>query len=89
MRNASNCSSSNIQKKGLKDKPNNFKSPVSRLHKKRLCLKCGGKFPSEGTHNRICVKCILINDRILKDTYSLNLRISDVMNCAENIQESV
>ncbi len=41
MRNTSNCLSLNIEEKELKDRPNNFNSPVSRLHKKRLCLKCG------------------------------------------------
>ena len=83
MRNTSNCSNANIEEKELKDKPNNFNLPVSRLHKKRLCLKCGKKFLSESPHNRICVKCVLINNRIRADTYFLNLKISDVMNCVE------
>ncbi len=65
MRNTSSCLSSNIEEKELKDKPDNFNTPVGRLQKKRLCLKCGKKFLSEGPHNRICVKCGLINDRII------------------------
>ncbi len=80
MRNTSSCSSSNIEEKELKDKPNNFNTWVGRLQKKRLCLKCGKKFLSKGPHNRICVKCGLINDRIIVVTYSVSLRFSDVMN---------
>ena len=54
---------------------------VGKLQNKRLCLKCGKKFLSEGPHNRICVKCGLINDRIIiVGTYSVSLRFSDVMN---------
>ncbi|MFQ5712701.1 MAG: hypothetical protein ACE5GU_01580 [Candidatus Scalinduaceae bacterium] len=83
MRNTSNFSSANIEEKALKDKPVNFNSPVSRLHKKRLCLKCGKKFLSEGPHNRICVKCGLINDGIRVGIYSVSLRFAEVMNCIE------
>ncbi len=81
MRNTSSCLSSNIEEKELKDKPNNFNTRVGKLQSKRLCLKCGKKFLSEGPHNRICVKCGLINDRIIiVGTYSVSLRFSDVMN---------
>ena len=83
MRNTSSCLSLNIEEKELKDKPDNFNTPVDRLQNKRLCLKCGKKFLSEGPHNRICVKCGLINDRIIVVTYSVSLRFSDVMNFVE------
>ena len=83
MRNTSSCLSLNIEEKELKDRPNNFNIPVGRLQKKRLCLKCGKKFFSKSPHNRICVKCVSINDSIRADTYSLSLSISDVMNCVE------
>lgn len=84
MRKTSNCSNANIEEKTLKDKASNFNLPVSRLPKKRLCLKCGEKFLSEGPHNRICVKCVLMNNAIRTDTYSLSLEISDVKNCVED-----
>ena len=81
MRNTSSYLSSNIQEKELKDKPNNFNTPVGRLQNKRLWLKCGKKFLSKGPHNRICVKCDLINDRIgIVGTYSVSSRFSDVTN---------
>ncbi len=84
MRNYSGCTSTNIEENELKDKPDNFNTPVNRLHKKRLCLKCGKRFLSQGHHNRICVKCGLINDRIrIVGTYSLSLRFSDVMDYVE------
>ncbi|HDY66629.1 MAG TPA: hypothetical protein ENH85_02430 [Candidatus Scalindua sp.] len=79
MRNTSSYLSSNIQEKELKDKPDNFNTWVGKLQNKRLCLKCGKKFLSEGPHNRICVKCGLINVRIIVGTYSVSLRFSDVM----------
>ncbi len=79
MKNTSSCLSSNIEEKELKDKPNNFNTPVGRLQKKRLCLKCGKEFLSKGPHNRICVKCGLINNRIIVGAYSVSLRFSDVM----------
>ncbi len=80
MRNTSSYCSSNIQDKELKHKPNNFNTSVGKLQNKRLCLKCGQKFLSEGPHNRICVKCGLINDRIIVVTYSVSLSFAKVMN---------
>ena len=81
MRNYSGCASTNIEKNELKDKPDNFNTSVGKLQNKRLCLKCGKKFLSEGPHNRICVKCDLINDRIrIVGTYSVSSRFSDVTN---------
>ena len=71
MKNTSICLSSNIEEKELKDKPNNFNTPVGRLQKKRLCLKCGKKFLSKGPHNRICITCCLINERIRTEVYIL------------------
>ncbi len=83
MRNTSSCLSSNIEEKELKDKPNNFNTSLGKLQKKRLCLKCGKKFLSKGPHNRICIKCCLINERIRTGIYSVSLRSSDVMNFVE------
>lgn len=83
MRNYSGCSSTNIEENELKDKPDNFNTPVNRLHKKRLCLKCGEKFLSQGHHNRICVRCGLSNERIRTSSYALSMRLSDVMNYVE------
>ncbi len=83
MRNTSDCLSSIIEEKELKGKPDNFNTPMGRLQKKRLCLKCGKKFLSKWHHNRICVKCSLINERISAGTYSVSLSFAKVMNCVE------
>ncbi len=40
--------------------------------KKRLCLKCGKKFLSECSYNRICEKCSLINEEIALHTHSVS-----------------
>lgn len=89
MRNYSGCSSTNIEKNELKDKPDNFNTPVNRLYKKRLCLKCGEKFLSQGRHNRICVKCGLSNERIRTHSYVLSMRLPDVMNYVEEHTQSI
>lgn len=39
------------------------KPPPSQATSRR-CLKCGGWFPSEGFHNRICGVCNGRNDRL-------------------------
>ena len=31
---------------------------------KRICLKCGKKFPSIGPYNRLCDKCSSMNERV-------------------------
>ena len=40
--------------------------------KKRLCLKCGEKFLSECSYNRICEECSLTNERIALRTHSVS-----------------
>jgi len=40
--------------------------------KKRLCLKCGKKFLSECSYNRICEECSLTNERIALRTHSVS-----------------
>jgi hypothetical protein len=30
------------------------------IKKKRICLKCGDKFTSDGSHNRLCKNCITL-----------------------------
>ncbi len=80
MKNYFGCTSTNIEENELKDKPDNFITPVNRLHKKRLCLKCGKRFLSQGSHNRICLKCGLSNEGIRTYPYALSMRITDVMN---------
>ncbi len=62
MRTAYNRSNVNIEGKEIEYKPDNL-IMVSRLKKKTPCLKCGTEFLSEGSYNRICVKCNVINRR--------------------------
>ncbi len=88
MRNTSGCLSSNIEEKELKDKPNNFNIPVSRQEKERLCLKCGKNFLSNGPHNRICVKCGLINERS-KSRHIPNFTSGKVFRKSSNLIENL
>ncbi len=88
MKNYSGYTSTNIEENELKDKPDNYNTPVNRLHKKRLCLKCGKRFLSQGHHNRICVKCGLSNERIRLYSYALSMS-PDVMNYVEEHSQSI
>ncbi len=44
---------------------------VPSLKEKRICLKCGGKFPSKGPYNRICDKCSSMNERVSSSMYAI------------------
>ncbi len=74
MKNTSSYLISNRKKKGLRENPNISRA---RLQKKRLCLRCGEKFPSKGLYNRICERCSLLNERMVKSTYSVGNTTSD------------
>ena len=74
MKNTSGYLISNRKKKGLRENPNISRA---RLQKKRLCLRCGKKFPSKGLYNRICERCSLLNERMVKSTYSVGNTTSD------------
>jgi hypothetical protein len=41
------------------------------LKQKRICLKCGDKFPSKGPYNRLCDKCSSMNERVANSTYAI------------------
>ncbi len=60
-----------------KYKPEYYNIKVSKCEKKRSCLKCGNKFYSNGSQNRICTKCNLTNLRIGLARGSLSLRLED------------
>ncbi len=83
MRNYPGYLSTKIEKNELKDKPDNFITLVNRLHKKRLCLKCGKRFLSQGYHNRICIKCDLSNKKTRTSSYALSIRFSNITDYIE------
>ncbi len=74
MKNTSGYMISNRKKSELGENPN---ISSVRLQKKRLCLKCGKKFPSKGLYNRICERCSLLNERMATGTYSVGNTTSD------------
>lgn len=74
MKNTSGYMISNRKKSELGENPNISRA---RLQKKRLCLRCGEKFPSKGLYNRICERCSLLNERMVKSTYSVGNTTSD------------
>jgi len=59
-------------------KPNKLKSTSKEVgtnvissKQKRVCLKCGEKFPSKGPFNRVCDKCSSMNERVANSTYAV------------------
>ena len=80
MKNTSGYMISNRKKSELGENPN---ISSARLQKKRLCLKCGKKFPSKGLYNRICERCSLLNERMVKSTYSVGNTTSDKPHISE------
>ncbi len=74
MKNTSGYMISNRKKSELGGNPD---ISSARLQKKRLCLKCGKKFPSKGLYNRICERCSLLNERMATGTYSVGNTTSD------------
>ena len=56
-----------IRDTSLRSVTNKFESK-----KERLCLKCGEKFLSKRSSNRICEKCSLINEKIELKLHSVS-----------------
>lgn len=71
------------KKRVLKDEPVSSAINRNKMQKKRLCLKCGKKFPSKGPYNRICEKCSFINERMKVSAYSVSSGISEEKNIIE------
>ncbi|GAX62331.1 archaeal DNA polymerase II, large subunit [Candidatus Scalindua japonica] len=71
MKNVSDYSKPNSKKVKLKgeSKAGIIKGAISK--QKRICLKCGEKFPSKGPYNRICDKCSSTNERVASSTYAV------------------
>ncbi len=64
-------------KKTLKNSSLVCDTNKSGTKKKRLCLKCGEKFLSRCSYNRICEKCSLTNKRIgLKTFYATSKHLN-------------
>ena len=71
MKSVSECSKPNSKKMKLKDTSKEAYTKVTGLKQKRICLKCGEKFPSKGPYNRICDKCSSMNERVATSTYAV------------------
>lgn len=52
---------------------------------KRMCLKCGEKFPSKGPYNRLCDKCSSMNERVASSTYAVKKNPSSEPNTLEKL----
>ena len=71
MKSVSNYSKLNRKKMKLKDTNEEDSTKVISLKQKRVCLKCGEKFPSKGPYNRVCDKCSSMNERVANSTYAV------------------
>ena len=72
MRENHNSLKSDRKRKTLRDTSLTCDTNKFGSKKKRLCLKCGKKFLSECSYNRICEKCSLINEEIALRTHSVS-----------------
>ncbi len=71
MKRVSSYSKPNRKKMKLKDTSKEASIKVISLKQKRVCLKCGEKFPSKGPYNRVCDKCSSVNERVANSTYAV------------------
>ena len=76
MKSISECSKPNIKSVKLKDTIEGVYTKVTGSKQKRMCLKCGEKFPSKGPYNRICDKCSSMNERVATSTYAVRESVS-------------
>ncbi len=76
MRSVSECSKPNSKKIKLKNTTKGVYTKVTGLKQKRICLKCGEKFPSKGLYNRICDKCSSMNERVASSAYVVRESVS-------------
>jgi len=71
MKNVSDYSKPNRKKMKLKETNKGGGTTGTGLREKRVCLKCGKKFPSKGPYNRICDKCSSTNERVASSMYAV------------------
>ncbi len=64
MRNNYRCLRLKKKKRVLKNVQEYNDTGSNSTKMSRLCLKCGKKFHSTGSHNRLCEKCTSINKKI-------------------------
>ena len=83
MKSVSNYSKLNRKKMRLKDTNEEDSTKVISLKQKRVCLKCGEKFPSKGPYNRVCDKCSSMNERVANSTYAVRESSSPESSAAE------
>lgn len=83
MKNVSDYSKVNSKKMKLKSTNKVSSSKGVTLKQKRICLKCGEKFPSKGPYNRICDKCSSMNERVSSSTYAVRNNVPSEPNSLE------
>mgnify|MGYP003961919351 FL=1 len=71
LKKVSNYTKPNRKKMKMKDTDNGGGATGTELRQKRVCLKCGEKFPSKGPYNRVCDKCSSVNERVASSTYAV------------------
>ncbi len=64
MRSNYSCLRSKEEKSVLRTVPAYGDTVGKSVKKSRLCLRCGEKFISIGSHNRLCGNCVSVNNKI-------------------------
>ncbi len=72
MKNNYKCLNSNIGSRIIRRIPSRYDTSKISLKKRRLCLKCGKNFLSNGPYNRLCENCVSTNAKIALKTFYVN-----------------
>ncbi len=83
MKRVTNYSKPDRKKMRLKDASKEASTKVVSVKQKRVCLKCGEKFPSKGPFNRVCDKCSSTNERVANSRYAVRESSSPESSAAE------
>ncbi len=83
MKRVTNYSKPDRKKMKLKDASKETSTKVVSVKQKRVCLKCGEKFPSKGPYNRVCDKCSSTNERVANSRYAVRESSSPESSAAE------
>ncbi len=80
MRNNDSCLRLQKEKRVLRNVPEYNDNGSKNVKMSRLCLKCGKRFFSTGSHNRLCKTCISINKTVAPKLYHVSSEYINKLN---------
>ncbi len=80
MRNNYSCLEPNKERSVSRDVPGYYDTGIKVIKRNRLCLKCGKRFLSTGSHNRLCKTCISTNKTVVPKLYHVSSEYINKLN---------